>query len=229
MTMGHYSMEKWVDFVRNVIGERERGAMQSHLEDGCKECSMVLRLWQHVNDAARHEHSYQPPDSAVRSMKGTFAIQGPRRARRRTPTIVSLLFDSFLNPQAAGTRSATTTARQLLYAAGCYRIDVRIEPQIDSDNISLVGQVLNSANPGGSIGEVPVALIRGQKVLARTVTSKFGEFHLESDTEGGFQLRVNVLGEDLRLPVIEPVSEGTDSKRVNSSPPRTKKRTRKKA
>jgi hypothetical protein len=226
--MGHYSMEKWVDFARNVIGEKERGAMQSHLENGCKECSKVLRMWQRVYSVARHEHSFEPPESAVRSMKGTFAIEGPRHANRRVPAIASLLFDSFLSPQAAGVRSAATSARQLLYAAGCYRIDVRIEPKVDSDNIALVGQVLNSADPGGSIGEVPVALIRGQRVLAETVTSKFGEFHLESDAEGSFQLRVSVLGEELRLPPIQSVSEGNDSKRVNTPSPRTKKRTRKK-
>jgi hypothetical protein len=226
--MGHYSMEKWVDFARNVIGEKERGAMQSHLENGCKECSKALSIWQHVHNIARHEHSFEPPESAVRSMKGTFAIQGPRRANRKAPAIASLLFDSFLSPQTAGVRSAATSARQLLYSAGCYRIDVRIEPQGDSEKVAVVGQVLNSTDPGGSVGEVPVALMKGQKTLAKTITSKFGEFHLESDAEGSFQLRVSVLGEDVCLPPIETVSEGVDVTRVNASPPRNKKRTRKK-
>ena len=47
--MEHYSLEKWADFARQVIGEREKAEMQSHLEDGCRKCSKVLGLWQRVH------------------------------------------------------------------------------------------------------------------------------------------------------------------------------------
>lgn len=234
--MEHYSLEKWADFARQVIGEQERAEMQSHLDnDGCRKCSKILGLWRRVHVAARRELSYEPPESAVRSMKGTFAIQGSRRGTSGARSIAALLFDSAVSPLAAGVRSAATTSRQLLYGAGNYRIDLRIETQSDSQKIAVVGQVLNSADPDDIVGAVPVTLARGRKVLAEAVTSPFGEFDVECDRKGPFELRVILPSEVLTLPLIEPTPGGIDdvpelihSKGVIRSPGKRKKRTRKK-
>ena len=232
--MEHYSLDKWADFARQVIGEQERAEMQSHLEnDGCTKCSEVLGLWQRVQDVARHEHSYQPPDSVVRSIKGTFALHGPRRAGRAALAVAELLFDSARNPLPAGVRSTGTALRQLLYGAGNYRIDVRIEPQPDSRKVAVVGQVLNSAEPDEAIGVAPVSLVRGGKVLATSVTSPFGEFDVECDLGGPLELSVQLPAKELRLPLTEPILrdvtehlEISDSKGVRKPPRRIRKRTR---
>jgi hypothetical protein len=233
--MEHYSLEKWADFARQVVGERERVEMQSHLENGCGKCSKVLSLWQRVHQLARHERSYQPPDSAVRSIKGTFAIRGPRKAGRAVRALAELLFDSARSPLPAGVRSSGTALRQLLYGAGHYRIDVRIEAQADSDKVAVVGQVLNSDDPDEIVGVVPVTLVRAGKVLSESFTSPFGEFDAECDRRGPFELRVTLPAEVLTLPLIQPASGGSndssetnDSKRLRKRPPRHKKRTRKK-
>ncbi len=234
--MEHYSLEKWVDFARQVIGEQERAEMQSHLDnDGCRKCSKVLGLWQRVHLAARREPSYQPPESAVRSMKGTFAIQGPRKATSGARSVAALLFDSAVSPLTIGIRSATATSRQLLYGSGNYRIDVRIETQADSQKIAVVGQVLNSADPDEIVGAVPVTLARGRKVLAEAVTSPFGEFDVECDRKGPFELRVMLPSEVLTLPLMEPTSgdivdvpEVYKAKWLTRNPSKRKKRTSKK-
>jgi hypothetical protein len=234
--MEHYSLEKWADFARQVIGEQERSEMQSHLEnDGCTKCSKVLSLWQRFQAVARQEHSYQPPDSVVRSIKGTFALHGPRRVGRAVLAVAELLFDSARNPLPVGVRSTGTALRQLLYGAGNYRIDVRIEPQPDSRKVAVVGQVLNSAEPDEIVGVAPVSLVRGGKVLATSVTSPFGEFDVECDLAGPFELRVQLPTRELRLPLTEPMFRGIteplepiDSKGVRKTPRRIRKRTRKK-
>jgi hypothetical protein len=234
--MEHYSLEKWADFARQVIGEQERAEMQSHLDDdGCRKCAKALGLWQHVHVAARRELSYQPPESAVRSMKGTFAIQGPRKATLGARSIAALLFDSAVSPLTVGVRSAAATSRQLLYGAGNYRIDVRIEVQADSQKIAVVGQVLNSADPDEIVGAVPVTLARGRKVLAEAVTSPFGEFDVECDRKGPFELRVMLPSEVLTLPLIGPTSgalddvpEAANSKGLTRNSNKRTSRTRKK-
>jgi len=234
--MEHYSLEKWADFAREEIGEQEKAEMQSHLDnDGCKKCSKVLALWQRVQTTARREQSYQPPDSIVRSIKGTFAIQGPRRASRGVRAIAELLFDSARSPLPVGVRSSGTALRQLLYGAGDYRIDVRIETQADADKVAVVGQVLNSDDPDEIVGVVPVTLVRAGKVLSESFTSPFGEFDVECDRRGPFELRVALPTEVLTLPLIQPTSddandssETIDSKRLRKRSPRRKKRTRKK-
>ncbi|MGB9068311.1 MAG: hypothetical protein WCC21_07055, partial [Candidatus Acidiferrales bacterium] len=96
--MDHYSMEKWVDFARGVIGAREKTAMQSHLNTGCKQCSKALNLWTHVHQVARQQTTLEPPDTAVREMKAAMAIHGPRRPKGVARAVAKLLFDSGLSP-----------------------------------------------------------------------------------------------------------------------------------
>ncbi|MGA7090991.1 MAG: hypothetical protein WBX12_09940, partial [Candidatus Acidiferrales bacterium] len=227
--------EEWADFAREVVGKKEKAAMQSHLENGCKECSKTLTVWRRVRDTARRERIYEPPESAVRSIKRTFAIRGPQKAGPASRTVASLLFDSLLNPLPAGVRSTGSAARQMLFGLAEYRIDVRMEPLMDSDKVAVVGQVLSSSDPGNRIGEVPVRLMRGAKVVAECTTSAFGEFQLECNLEGAFQLRVKLPSEELYLPLVEPaVAAGLESmeykdiKRLKKISGLRKKRTRKK-
>jgi hypothetical protein len=203
--MRHYSLEKWVDFARNVIREDEKAEMQSHLNDGCTQCSKELSLWRRLRQVAQRESSYEPADGDVRTVNAIFANQRGYRTRNVKSGVAALLFDSFRSPLAAGVRSAGSASRQLLYGAANYRIDIRIEPRIDMEKTVLIGQVLNSADPNERLAEVPVTLLKGKKVLAKCVTSQFGEFQMDCELEGGFRLTVALPGEgEVSLPLIEP-------------------------
>jgi hypothetical protein len=233
--MRHFSLDQWIDFARNVLGPGERAEMESHLSEGCKRCSKTLSLWQRVHQVGRRESGYAPPETMVSTIKGMYAIHGPRKATRAGRAIAKLLFDSAKAPLQAGVRSSAATERQLLYGVSKYRIDVRIDAQPNSDKVALVGQVLDSAMPGQSIGAVPVTLCRGNRVLAEATTSPFGEFYLECDLGKSFQLRIKLPKEELCLPLAEPTieltkgsSEAYDLKRVSSLFVRGRKRTRKK-
>ena len=68
---------------------------------------------------------------------------------------MELLFDSFRAPILAGVGLHGAVVRQLLYGSATYRIDVRIEPQIDSEKVVLIGQILNSADPRSASLDVP--------------------------------------------------------------------------
>ena len=204
--MKHYSLEKWVDFARNVIREDEKAEMQSHLKTGCAECSRELIMWQRLHQVAQRESAYQPVEGAVRTVNALFANQRSHRTRYAKSGAAALLFDSFRSPLPAGVRSATgSTSRQLLYGTDNYRIDIRIEPQMDKERAVLIGQVLNSADPDEHLSDVRVALWKGKKILAECVTSQFGEFQMDCDLEGGFRLLVTLPGQkEVSLPLIEP-------------------------
>ena len=228
--MAHFSLEEWADFARNVVKGEQKAAMQTHLESGCKPCAKVLGTWTRVREAATREKDYQPPESAVRTVKGLGAIHVPVKT-----SLARLLFDSFNNPIAAGVRSASTVARQLLYGVGAYRIDLRLEPRMDSDKVSLVGQILNSADPTKHAAAVPVVLLKGRKVLAESYTNGFGEFHLQCDLEGSLQLLLTLPhGSEVRIPLVEPARASTaqdlealESYRVTGIVSRKRKSTRK--
>jgi hypothetical protein len=231
--MDHYSMENWVDFARGVVGAQEKTAMQSHLDTGCKQCSKALNLWQQVHQVARQQTALEPPETAVRQMKAAMALHGPRRQMGVAAATAKLLFDSGLSPAAVGVRSSGSAARQLLFGVGTYRIDLRMEPQLDSDKVAVIGQVLHSADPREGLGALPVALLKGRKVVAETITSNFGEFNLECDFEGRFHLRVKLPAEELRLALVDPIlpplpflSLPRDSKAFKRAPKKRKKASR---
>jgi hypothetical protein len=229
--MQHFSSEQWVDFVRNVLAGKDRTAMEAHLKSGCKRCSAALSKWMRVREAAARERGYKPPENAVRRVKGLLALHSsPSRA-----PIAQLLFDSLRTPAFAGLRSATSAARQMLYAIGDLRIDLRIEPKAHTGRASLVGQVLVSSDPARPAVGIPVMLVEGPKTVAALQTNEFGEFDLECDRGTHLQLRF-VLPPQVEVSVplqdeLGNVSVGSEKSavRVGRSKKKTKtKSTRKK-
>jgi hypothetical protein len=206
--MKHFSLEEWADFARNVVRQDLKKAMETHLERGCKKCAKAFELWRRVTDVAQRQTAQEPSEATVRTVKGMYLLHGSRPPRSKKATLAELLFDSFRTPLAAGVRSATASHRQLLFGAGDYRVDVRIEPQEDSDRVSLVGQVLNASDPNERLASAPVVLSRGGKVVARCLTSQFGEFHLQCGLESKYQLRVELPGKTgLAIPLVEAAGE----------------------
>ena len=229
--MTHFSLTEWADFVRGVGDKDTKEAMQAHLESGCKACKHAATTWARVREAARRERAYEPPESAVRMAEGHLLLHG----KSTRPSKVQLLFDSFQTPAMAGIRSTAAAARQMLYGVGTYRIDLRMEPQMDSDKVALVGQVLNSADPVKAGAQVTVTLLRGKKVMAESQTNALGEFHLECSLEGQLELLVALPREKgVRIPLLVPsesVMTGTievdDSKVVSGEFERKRRSTRK--
>lgn len=210
--------------------------MQRHLEDGCRKCAKEAGLWQRVFAAAQRQKIAVPPESAVRTVKSMYAIHGMRTVKRVRGAIAQLLFDSLGAPLPAGVRSTGTSPRQLLYGAGDHRIDVRMEPHSDSDKVSLVGQILDSANPDRGLEEVAVLLLKGRKVLASASTNRFGEFHLHCDLRDRLELRVKLpQGKEVSVRLVDPLSTHSsddanlaDSMGVNKLLKRIRKGTRRK-
>jgi hypothetical protein len=209
--MRHYSLERWIDFARNVVREDEKVRMQSHLEAGCAQCSKELAMWQRLHRVARRESAYAPSEGAVRTVNASFINHLTGHLSHRKSQVASLLFDSFRSPLLAGVRSSGSALQQLLYGAGDYRIDVRIEPQLDSEKVLLIGQVLNSADPDARLSAAPVSLLKGRKILAESLTSEYGEFQIECELQSGIRLVVNLSDrQEVSLQLVEPSFASVD-------------------
>jgi len=205
--MQHYSLEDWADFARNVAGDGRKLDMQSHLETGCKPCTKLYTLWQRVDVAARRETTYQPPETAVRTVKGLGIIHGMAKPRSAGSKLAELLFDSFRSPLQAGVRSTASASRQLLYRAGDYRIDVRLEPQTDSEKVAVVGQVLDVVDPTKQSPSFPVILLKGKKIVSVSQTNSFGEFSLECELVEDLKLHLKVPTQmDVWIPLVNPTA-----------------------
>jgi hypothetical protein len=186
--MEHFSVEKWIDFVNQAVTNNEKQQMDKHLNFGCEFCQQTFSLWQRVRASAAAEGNYQPPESAVRIAKAAFAGAGLASQKNEAENSVKVLFDSFLQPAFAGIRSAGTGARQMLYRADPYQIDVQLEMRPGGNRVVVTGQILNLSNPKfiPAGNRVRVSNMFGDVV--HTVTNEFGEFSGEVKNSGDLQL-----------------------------------------
>jgi hypothetical protein len=188
--MKHFSTEEWVDFVNQVIANNQREAMQKHLATGCKRCTETVSLWQRVSKSAAAQASYQPPAGTVRLAKAAFATAGLTQAQEGSQGLIEVLFDSFLQPAVAGSRSVVIGTRQMLYRADPYQIDIQIEPKPGTNRLRITGQLLDLSHPGVIGRDIQVTLSnrRGNTVLA--ATNQFGEFSGEIEDSGDLELSI---------------------------------------
>jgi hypothetical protein len=208
--MGHFALEEWVDFVRNVVDETRGKEMQRHLDMGCKDCGPILQTWKRVHEIIRGDAIYEPPESAIRSVTGAYVIHGLQKVKPPMPLMARLLFDSTRSGLPASVRSAGTSARQLLYRANRYEIDVRLEPRNDSEKVALIGQIL-SHDPTHAVDGISVTLIRSGKILMKSTTNTVGEFQFGFDLEGVLQLRFEPShGNEFHIPLSESIGTAPD-------------------
>lgn len=194
--MKHFSTEEWIDFVNHLVTTGRQEAMQKHLASGCKRCKETVSLWQKVSKSAAVEASYQPSEDSLRLAKAAFTTSGLARSRGEAPSLIEVLFDSFLQPAVAGARSVVIGTRQMLYRADPYQIDIQIEPKPGGNRLVVTGQLLDISYPGVIGRDIQVTLSnrRGNSVVA--VTNEFGEFSGEVENSGDLELSIPGHGDE---------------------------------
>jgi hypothetical protein len=175
----HYDESKWIDFVRGLVAGRERIAMEAHLESACPRCRRVVRLLGAAADVGASDSRWDVPEAAVQMARAIFALQRPEKVQILPRIVAKLVYDSFRDPLPAGVRMQHRINRQALYQAGRYSVDVRLEHERGATRVTLVGQIADRERTAENLGEVPVWLMSGKAVIARTVSNRFGEFQME--------------------------------------------------
>jgi hypothetical protein len=188
--MKHFTTEEWIDFANQVTPLKKQEAMRKHLGSHCKGCEEKFAFWQKVRSTAASEANYQPPVDAIRVVKAAYASARMGSQGEETKSLVEVLFDSFLQPAVAGARSKATGARQMLYRADSFRIDLQIEPKPESNHVVITGQMMDLSAPEMVSRGVQVKLSNFRGNLIHTVTNEFGEFRCEIDNSGDLELSV---------------------------------------
>jgi hypothetical protein len=124
------------------------------------------------------------PDFVVNAAKSILAAKAremkdlPHFALRRLRAV--LQFDSMFDLQPAGARSLPLgcSSRVLLFRAGEYSVNLRLEAEPEHLNWTLVGQLSNDDNPSDEMSNLPVLAMTGKKVVGKTFSNGFGEFIL---------------------------------------------------
>lgn len=195
MKMKHFTTEEWIDYENRVNSLRQQEAMKKHLSTGCKRCTETVSLWQKVHNTAALEATYQPPTAEVRIAKAAFATAHHAGHRKGKSSIIEVLFDSFLQPMVVGARSSGLGARQMLYRADPYQIDIQIEAKPEGTRLMVTGQLLDVSTPGIVGRDLKITLSNHCGNVVHTVTNQFGEFRGEIENTGDLELSFPGQGE----------------------------------
>jgi hypothetical protein len=193
--MKHFSTPEWVDFVNHTVTVGQQEVMRKHLATGCKRCKETVSLWQKVGKTAATEASYQPSADIVRLARVAFRASGPVAAKKASPGLIEILFDSFLQPAVAGARSVVIGTRQMLYRADPYQIDIQIEPTAGGNRLVITGQLLDLSHPGIISRDIRVTISNRRGNTVMVPTNQFGEFSGEIENSGDLELSIPSDGE----------------------------------
>lgn len=177
--MRHYDISRWSDFARGLVKGTDRTAMVKHLEAGCKQCRRASDVLGRFAKLAQGEAEYQVPQSLVHWARSILVMQRPEKSRGLARLAARLIFDSFRDPLPAGVRSRPGSSPQVLFQAGDFSLDLRLDFEPGTPRPVLVGQIANFKNPSMEMSHVPVFLVRDDEVIARAVSNSLGEFQME--------------------------------------------------
>ncbi len=188
--MTHFEDVRWLDFVRGVMPEENRTALQNHLRSECKPCGSTVRLFEKVYTTAQTEGASQVPEAVEHLATAIFAQYNRKSLPPLRRMLAKLIFDSFHQPLPAGMRSYGNITRQALYDAGDYSVDLRMEQERGSVSPVLVGQVASRTDPSQEMAYLPVVLMSGRQIVSRTATNGFGEFQMEFRSKNSLRVCV---------------------------------------
>jgi hypothetical protein len=198
--MMQFETEEWSGFAGQVASDGWQRAMPRRLGTSCK-CSMDrVALWHKGVCTSVVEARYQPAAEGTHTVKPTIATVGLESKRDETGSSIQLLFDSFSQPRPAGTRSAATRIRQMLYRVEPYQIDLHIELKPEQNRLVVTGQLVDLTHPEMVGRDVQVMLSDGREYIVNTVTNQFGEFLGEVNNSG--DLEISFLGRSPKPIVI---------------------------
>ena len=108
--------------------------------------------------------------------------------RKEARNLITVLFDSFLQPVVEGARTVASSSRQMLYRADPFQVDLHIEPKPGGDSLIVTGQLLDLSSPEVVGKDVAVTLsnMRGHTIHA--ISNQFGEFAGEIKNSGDLQI-----------------------------------------
>jgi hypothetical protein len=202
--MEHFSTEDWIDYVRGIDRKEVGNEMKQHLDRGCVACNKAEQTWRQIVNLAKQENTYEPPAWAMDAVMASFRSRKNQSSLENKFELAKLVFDSALQPLAAGVRSNASVVRQLLYRSGTMCIDMRMQPKPGSQTMVLIGQVMDSASPDHGLGGIPVSLLCEGNTLSQSKTNAVGEFDFGLTAADHLQLVFGI--EDSRK-IVVPVPE----------------------
>ena len=187
--------EKLLAFAVGELKSVDARSVHDHLASGCAECGAELAGVQRLRQLSGVLEE-APPWVIKRAAE----IPGEKRSGRMTTLagkLAELVFDSLRDPLPRGARSTHVGARQMLYRALEYDIDLRVTP-MPGGLARITGQVMpGMLRPSETVDGLEVAL---EGHIANTaLTTELGEFDLGAVSPGTYELVVEAVEEPIHI------------------------------
>ena len=187
----HLTESDTLDFVRGAAAPAALRRIEQHLASGCGRCEQSVTLYRSIAATARGEARWDPPAAVLERAGDILEVRARRAAPLKRRLIPRLVFDSFRQPLPAGVRATRSVSRHVLYRAGDFFVDLRIDAEHGARRVSIVGQIAQrKARRTVPPESVSVLLIDSRTVVARPAVNSFGEFHCDFDSRAPVRLRI---------------------------------------
>jgi hypothetical protein len=189
--MGCPSLEDLLGLIQGRLEGGTKTEIENHLPT-CSSCEEKRRWLSQMLDLTATDESFDFPEDVIHWSVAQFKAASAN-APSRIQILAKLVFDNLQPAQAIEVRSAAPPAgtRQMLYNAGNYDVDIRIEQLPDVDSFHLIGQIMAAGNTGSSL-EGLIIRLTGRARDASAVTDARGMFHLRSIKPGEYDLIITV-------------------------------------
>jgi anti-sigma factor RsiW len=187
LTPQHIPFARLADLAEGRLSSEESADERGHLSS-CARCAGQAEQLGRLAALMRADASEDAPPDVLNGVVRMFRA---RKAHASEPgllrrLVAALTFDSSSLRPAFGVRSGQAApARQLLFSAGDFDVDLRLAPGGDGWTVS--GQVLGPCRGG----EIEVVTGDG-RTAARATLSEFCEFTLPPQPEGAYALRLRL-------------------------------------
>ena len=201
LTTRHIAFARLADLAEGRLTPEERADADAHLGT-CAHCSGQAEELRRLTHLMRADDSVDAPrdlvTNAVRMFRSPAVERAPGLLRR---VLATLSFDSSALTPAFGVRSGQTApARQMLFSAGGFDIDLRLAEGGDGWTIS--GQVLGPCDGGGRV-EVFDAGDVDRKPVAAADLNDLCEFTLPPVPAGSYTLRLLMSAVEVDIPGLD--------------------------
>jgi hypothetical protein len=180
----HFTEQRWADFVRGLASDRERREIELHLET-CDGCQLIANRLGLVVRMGASESVLEVPEDTVQRARLVFESSPGTGWTESFPTLVAELVSSTREDwQLAGVRSAEgnlegSAGDRLLFRAGDYSVDLKVEPPSTADRGEIIGQISNDEDRTESLEGVLVQMVVLGRTIGETETNRFGEFLMD--------------------------------------------------
>lgn len=199
------SFETIVGYLDGETGRPAPGEIGVHLAQ-CGDCAGDRDWYERLRSLAATDDSITPPGWVFKQATKAFQDWASpaevlnNLVRKAGRVIAQLVFDSGVQPTPAGARSSAVDARQVLYRAEDFSIDLQIEPR-DQSRCGLAGQILRERDyEFESVADRPLTLVRDGAEVATTRTNARGEFAITSLDSGSYDLAIDT--GDLNITIV---------------------------